>query len=327
MYRLLVISPLLCAVLAATSFAQLAVKEVVVQGASLNDEYGGGTTCGVDGQVYRRPSGGPLTSVMRVSPDGSTLLFTLPEHVFPDLIAPVGTGVNIMSTTYSPGEHRFHFQMFDFDSQANLLSQTEGTLPVRPTGMAALPSGRTIVIGTHSNDPYNQNEWEYGFAILDSKDKVVKSVDLPLPPGGGGWTFASPIAAGDGVAYVMLHDDNPPQTAIATIAEKGNKNLDINVIAAPPNFGTREHNQWVFGPAVAVEIYHYSDERPHITLRFDEYDLGSGGKIATRSGPGTGFQFGCYLGDEFSMLAHSAHVDPARRLSSETLRLVTARLQ
>lgn len=34
-----------------------------------------------------------------------------------------------------------------------------------------------------------------------------------------------------------------------------------------------------------MEIYHYSDERPHITMRFDEYDLGSGGKMAIKGAP------------------------------------------
>jgi hypothetical protein len=59
-------------------------------------------------------------------------------------------------------------------------------------------------------------------------------------------------------------------------------------------------------------LYLYTNERPHATDRFEEYDLKTGEKIATTSAPPTGFQFGCYMGDEFSMLAHSAHVDPAR---------------
>jgi len=33
------------------------------------------------------------------------------------------------------------------------------------------------------------------------------------------------------------------------------------------------------------------------------------------------------MGDEFSMLAHSAHVDSARHLAWDTLRLVTSRLK
>jgi hypothetical protein len=263
---------------------------------------------------------------MRVSRDGSSLLFALPEHVRPQAVVVTGTGVNILSDD-PLFESRSYFQMFHFDGQANLLAENHGIIPVSATTMAALPSGRTILAGTHSNNPNDQDEWKYGFAILDQNDKLVRSVDLPRPPGGGGWTFASQMEAGDGVAYVMLHSGQPPQTAIATISEQGNQNLDIKVIAVPLDTETRHHNEWVFGPGVAVDVYHYSDERPHISLRFDEYDLNSGAMVATKSAPPTGFQFGCYMGDEFSMLAHSAHVDPARHLAPDTLRIVTSKLQ
>jgi hypothetical protein len=116
------------------------------------------------------------------------------------------------------------------------------------------------------------------------------------------------MAVGDGVAYVMLHSNEPPQTAIATISERGN--LDVKVIAAPLDTETRHHNEWVFGPGVGVDLYFYTNERPHVTARFDEYDLKTGVKTTTKSAPPTGFQFGCYMRDEFSMLAHSAHIDP-----------------
>jgi hypothetical protein len=135
------------------------------------------------------------------------------------------------------------------------------------------------------------------------------------------------MAVGDGVAYVILHSNEPPQTAIATISERGDDDLKIKTIAAPLDTETRHHNEWVFGPGVAVDLYIHPNERPHTTDRFDEYDLKTGEKIATKSAPPTGFQFGCYLGDEVSMLAHSAHVDPARHLSWDTLRLVTSKLE
>ncbi|HEV3306491.1 MAG TPA: hypothetical protein VGZ91_08625 [Candidatus Sulfotelmatobacter sp.] len=311
-------------VLAAIGPAQQVTSDVVVQGASVNDGYGGWPTCGVDGQVYRHPSGGDLTSVMRVSPDGSTLLFRLPEHVNPGVIAPAGTGLNILGR-YSRADARVRFQMYHFDRQANLLAQNQVTIPIQPSGMAVLPSERTILAGTHSNDPANQDEWKYGFAILDEKDKLLRSIDLPLPPGGAGWTFGSRMAVGDGVAFMMLHSNQPPQTAIAAISEKGD--LDIKVIAAPLDTEIRHHNEWVFGPGVAVDLYIYRNERSHVTDRFDEYDLKTGEKIATKSAPPTGFQFGCYMGDEVSMLAHSAHVDPARHLSWDTLRMVTSKLK
>jgi hypothetical protein len=82
-------------VLSAVSPAQQITGDIVVQGASLNDGYGGFTTCGADGQVYRLPGSGAASSVMRVSPDGSSLVFTLPDHAYPGLVASVGTGVNI----------------------------------------------------------------------------------------------------------------------------------------------------------------------------------------------------------------------------------------
>ena len=45
---------------------------------------------------------------------------------------------------------------------------------------------------------------------------------------------------------------------------------------------TRHHNEWVFGPGVAVDKYHYTNERPHVTDRFDEYDLKTGECIGDR---------------------------------------------
>jgi hypothetical protein len=215
----------------------------------MNDGYGGWPTCGVDGQVFRQPGAGDLTSVMRVSPDGSTMLFTLPEQVDPDVIAAAGTGLNILSLVYSIAEGRVYDQMFHFDSHANLLAQSQITIPIEPWGMAIMPSGRTIIVGTQLHDPEHPDDRKYGFAILDKNDKLLRSVDLPLPPGGGGWTFAgSHMAVGDGVAYVMLHSNEPPQTAIATISERGNDDLKIKTIAAPLDTETRHHNEWVFGP-------------------------------------------------------------------------------
>lgn len=266
---------------------------------------------------------------MRVSPDGSSLLFTLPDDAYPWVIAPAGTGLNILSGRYSTAERRLHFQMYHFDSVANLLEQDQGTMPLEPYAMAVLSSGRTIVVGTHSSDLDHTEDRKYGFAILDEKDKLVKSIDLPLPPGGGGWTFARfpRMAVGDGVAYVMLHSNEPLQTAIATISEAGH--IDITIVAVPPD-DKHHHNEWLLGPGVAVEVYNYLVQvgpRPRAFNGFDEYDLKTGEKVATKVSFPAGFTFGCYSGNEVSFLAHSAHVDPERRLSPETLRLVTVRLQ
>ena len=265
---------------------------------------------------------------MRVSRDGSTLLFNLPSHVSPEVIAPAGTGLNILSKVYPTLDRRLTLKMYHFDEHANLRSENPVVIPLEPYAMAVLPSRRTIVAGFHSKDPYSAEDRKYGFAILDESDRLTRSIDLPLPPGGGGWTFASPyITTTGGLAYVMLHSNEPPQTAIASIAQDGNQVLIINVIAAPSDSETRHHNMWVFGAGVAVDLYVDPTDRPHIRERIDEYDLRSGKKIATKSAYGGGIQFGCYMGDEFSMLAGSANVDPARHLSPDTLRLVTAKLQ
>jgi hypothetical protein len=101
------------------SSAQQVTSDVVVSNASLNDGYGGWSTCGVDGQVYRHPSG-RLRSIMRVSRDGSTLLFTVPDDVWPGTFAPAGTGLNILGSHVSQTEGRT-YEMYHFDSQANLV--------------------------------------------------------------------------------------------------------------------------------------------------------------------------------------------------------------
>jgi hypothetical protein len=317
-------------VLAAASPAQEITGDVVVQGASVNDGYQGWTTCGVDGQVYRRPGTGAAHSVMRVSTDGSSLVFILPEHAHPDVIAPAGTEVRILSAVYVVAERRVQYHMYHFDGQASLLTQNQGTLSLYPHAMAVLPSGRTIITGSRLDDPDHPEDRKYGFAILDENDELVKSVDLPLPPGGGGWTFASGehIAVGDRVAYVILHSNEPPQTAIATMSETGH--IDVTVVALPPDSDKHRHNEWLFDPSVAVEVYHYLvqvGQRRRGFYGFDEYDLKTGKKISTKGSFPEGFTFGCYSGNEVSFLAHSAHADPVRRLSPDTLRLVTAKLQ
>jgi hypothetical protein len=308
------------------SSAQEIISDVVFTNAAINDGYGGWAECGVDGQVYRHPIGG-FRSIMRVSPDGSTLMFALPDDAWPAAIAPSGKGLNILASRASRAEGRF-YEMYHFDSQANLLARNPVHLTFSPQQMAVTSSGKTIVVGHHPDDMSQRDDWKYGGAVLDSDDQLTRGFDLPLPPGGGGWTFQGlQMAAGDGVAYAMLHSNTPSQTAIATISEAGNDILKIKVIPVLEDTDQRHHNTWLFGPGVAVEMYHVVGQRPRVFFGFDEYDLSSGERIATKNTLGGGFQPGCYLGDRFSMLAHSAHVDPARGLAPETLRLVTSKLQ
>jgi hypothetical protein len=311
------------------SYAQQVTSDVVVSGASLNDGYIGWATCGAHGQVYRRPGSGRLTSVMRVARDGSTLTFALPEGFWPDAVAPDGAGLNILSS-HNSREEGHTSQMYRFDSQADLLTQHRFFIDFHPTKMAVTSSGNTIVLG-HSDDE-SQDDWKYGGAVLGYDDHVIKRFELPLPPGGGGWTFVGPqMAVGDGVAYAILHSDAGSKTAVATISETGH--IDIRVVPVPPDTDERHHNEWLFGPGVAVEVYHYVGEKPHVIFRFDEYDLASGEKVATKSSPPAGFSFGCDFGNEVSMLAHSAHVDPAQSasvrfawsLSSPAFRTTTSR--
>jgi len=312
------------------SYAQKVTSDIVVVGASVNDGYGGWTTCGVDGQVYRRPGSGRLTSIMRVSRDGSTSLFALPDGLRPQVFAPAGTGLNILASHFSRTEGPI-FEMYHFDSQANLLAQHPVLIDFGPSEMAITTSGVTIVVGHHPDDFANRDDWKYGGAVLDADDKVITRFELPLSPGGGGWTFVGPrMAAGDGVAYVILHSEAGPKpaTALATISESGH--IDIKILPVPPDSDKHHHNEWLFGPGVAVEEYHYlraTGGRPRAVSGFDEYDLTLGKRVATKTALPSGFQSGCYLGDEFSMLAHSAHVDPARHLLPEALRLVTVKLQ
>ena len=64
-----------------------------------------------------------------------------------------------------------------------------------------------------------------------------------------------------------------------------------------------------------------------VTFHFDEYDLKTGDKVASKTARISGGAFGCYNGTEVSMLALSAHVDPARGLSPDTVLLVISKLQ
>lgn len=306
------------------------ISDVVVSGASFNDGYMGWTTCGNDGQVYRHPGSGRLTSIQRVSPDGSTLIFSLPDDAVPHAIAFAGTGLNILGSNFSRTEGRF-YEMYHFDSQANLLTNRRVHLTFGPERMAVTSSGKTIVLGHYPDDFSNREDWKYGGAVLDVDDQLTRSFDFPLPPGGGGWTFASEMLGGNDVAYVMLKSITTPNgmlTAIARISETGNDILKIKVVSIPPDSDQRHHNQWLFGPGVAVEVSHDVCTKPRcVVFRFDEYDLNSGQKIATKSAPPAGYTFGCYSGSEVSMLAHSAHLDPGRHLSPDTLRLVTSKLK
>ena len=269
---------------------------------------------------------GRLASVMRVSREGSTLVFALPAEAWPDVFAPDGTGLNTLGHYSSRAEGDI-FEMYRFDSQGNLVAKHRLVVNFRPSKMAITTSGKTIVMG-HPLDDAQQESAKYRGAVLDVDDHVSRSFELPPPPGGGEWKIASRMAPGETGAYAILSSDAGPQDAIAKISDAGQ--VEIRSVAVPPESDKHHHNEWLYGPGVAVEVYHYLvpvGATPRAFFGFNEYDLNTGEKIATKGLFPAGFAFGCYTRSEVSMLAHSAHVDPARHLSPQTIRLVTAKLQ
>jgi len=324
-FRFLVAALFVASLASQIGSAQQITSDMVISGASLNDGYGG-VLCGNEGQIYRFSGYGRPAPVMRVSRDGSTTMFYLPDEGAPEVIAPAGTGLNILASRLVSHKEGRMFEMDHFDNQANLLMQHRLSIDFVPTKMAITSSGKTVVLGFHPGNS-SLEDHKYGGAVLDAGDQVIKRFELPLPPGGGGWTFGSGMSAGDDAAYVMLYSNEGPKTAIATISAEGH--LDVKLVRLLPDTEDRHHNEWLFGSGVAVEEYRYFGYvggTKRAFLGFDEYDLRTGEKVATKSTVPVGFVRGCYLGNEFSMLAHSAHVDPVRGLSPETLRVVTTKL-
>lgn len=311
--------------LAIISYAQNTNRDVVVPGASVNDPYSVTSMCGGDGQVYRWTSGNPsqVNSVMRVGRDGSTVLFMLPQGADGGVRAATSEGLYVLSHHHGKADGSA-YDLYRYDSQGNLVGQILVHTDFQVIGMAVLSSGAIVVTSLRGKD---NEDWKYGAAILNASGHVVKASELPLPPGGGGWTVGAHLAAEGNTAYTMLHSNFEDKTAIATISDVGH--LDIKVISIPANNEQRHHNQWLFGKGVAVETYINPSERPHASSFFDEYDLKTGEKIATKkTAPGVGgFNIGCYYGNEVTWLAGSAHVDPARGLSPDALRLVTTEIR
>ena len=143
------------------------ISDVVVSGASINDGYEGWTTCGIEGQVYRHPGSGHLTSIQRVSPDGSILLFSLPDNVWPAATAPAGPGLNVLARNLSRSEGLF-YEMYHLDKQANLLIRRRVRITFEPEKMAVTSSGRTVVLGHYSNNFSSVVDWFFVAAILDA---------------------------------------------------------------------------------------------------------------------------------------------------------------
>jgi hypothetical protein len=295
--------------------------------------YPGIVACGAGGQVYFRSISSKEHFVLRLSLDGSSLTFGLPDGTMANAVAPYPAGVNISSQrfktkdgshgcrcatndvtkneetqtnkptgTQTPGAvdqgspdatSKYWRVIYHFDDQGNLLAQHSVSTDLFGGMMATTSSGTTILVGRH------QDKSQYGGVVLDAEDRVIKRFELPSPPEGGRWRIASFdrfLTAGDGVVYALLHSDEPQATMIATISETGNVN--IKSVPEPMSDDPGQFNKWFVGPGGAVEMYRLASEnysaRQSLTYHFDEYDLKSGEKIASKTSP---LRADCYYGN------------------------------
>jgi hypothetical protein len=269
-------------------------------------------------------------SMLGVSRDGSTITYQLPEGLKPQSAAYDGSDLVVLTLDFQPQSYRppdpppvRRFHMLRFDNQANLLNQQLANIDFMPMQMVVLPSGKAIVEGTYR--PAGEDEVKRVAAVVDTDGKMVKRIEFPLPPQGGGWTIQSGMSAGNGAAYLVVFSYNPSSTGIAKISEDGS--FDVKIIPNPPYNDERHHNAWMVGPGVAVEVYDYADKRERSTFHFDEYDLTSGQVTAYRYAFVSGGGFGCYSKNEVSMLTRSANVDLARGLSPDESHLIFSKLQ
>lgn len=286
--------------------------------------YGGIIACGAEGQAFF-PSTGDERFALRVSLDGSSVIFRIPDKQGADAVAPYAAGANILSPRLQPEKKRI---IYHFDNLGNLLARHFVSTDLDDTMMAATSSGATILVGRYRAS--QNDDWEYGGIVLDADDRVGSRFKLPLPPAGGGWTFGPLdhllMTADDTAAYVLLHSDEPLATEIAKISESGK--LSIKILPAPTMNDQREHTKWLVGPGVVVEMYDLV-QAGHLVggpfHHFDEYDLRSGQKIGSKTahmGSFTPFTTACYYGDSVTGLG-------ARQVAPDEpyLRLRIAKLQ
>lgn len=301
-------------------------NDVVIRGATLNDGFMGPMTCNAEGQVYRRPAGRGQ-SVMRVDKDGSTQLFTLPEsELTVGVIAPAGMGLAVLNDHYSQSAG-VTFEMYRFDGQGKLIARHNLSLDFRPVIMAVSSSGNVTLVGYRPVNGRDEAARKFTGAILSADDEMAHLFDIPPTASGDPWipVHSARMEAADGVAHLILQtgqSGKDPNFGLASIRETG----DVQVIPLETTSGARAHD-WFFGGSVAAELYQFSGEKPPPVTHWDTYDLSTGERIATKTLLPAGFAVACYLGDEVSMLAASAHVEKSRGLSPDALRLVNIKLQ
>jgi hypothetical protein len=281
--------------------------------------------CGRDGRTYfDHPASFP-NGVLGVSRDGSITSFQLPGKARPLLAARDGSDLSVLSERFVP-PHGHDMEIYQFDDRANILGHHPVTIDFYPLQMAVLPSGETIVAG-HLGDVSwsHRDQWTYLGAVLGTDGHVIDRFDLPAPPDGGKWTFPGrqKMVAEDGAAYIVLETDSESAIGIAKISKTGN--LDIKIIPEPPDNDERIHRSWLLAPGVAVEEYTDKSDRPRYEMHYDEYDLNSGLRIATKYSLGGAAE--CYLGAEVNWATTSNHVDPSRHPSPNTLWLLFSTLE
>jgi|SRR5580658_3380025 hypothetical protein len=308
------------------SFAQQITSDVVISGASLNDGYWTGT-CDDDGQLYRRPlkarPGGHGVSLMRVAKDGSTLLFTLPEPEWSiEAFTPTATGLAVLNNRYTATEG-VSSHMYRFDAQGKLQVERTVSIDFQPVAMAETKSGMTIVVGYRPRTGADEEARTYGGAVLDANDQVLNLFEFPPAPDGTKWTTVHTprMEGGDGGANVILESGAEPSYSLVRIAESGR----ISMLPLATVSGARYHD-WFFTKSLAAEQYQFAGQTPAGATKFDTFDLASGRKIGTKILLPAGFAVACYLGDEVSVLAHSAKVEKSRGFSPNSLRLLTVKL-
>jgi hypothetical protein len=314
-----------CAAVAQQSNQQ-PTNDVVIRGATLNDRLMGPMTCNAEGQVYRRPEGRGL-SVMRVDKDGSTQLFTLPEsEVMVGVIAPAGTGLAVLNSHYSAAAG-VTFEMYRFDGQGRLVAQHNLTLDFRPDVMAVSSSGKVTLVGYRPINGRDQAARRFSGAILNADDQVQHLFDIPPTATGDTWIPVryARMEANDGSAHLILQSGQSgaePSFGLTNIAESGR----VEIIPLDTVSGAHFHD-WFFGGGMAAEQYQFADEKPPGATQWDTYDLSTGKRVETKTLLPAGFTVACYLGDEVTLLAHSAHVEKSRGLPPDALRLVTMKLE
>jgi hypothetical protein len=308
--------------------AQQITSDVVISGATLNDQYGF-AYCDDDGEFYRRPlAARPWSqpvSIMRVAKDGSTLLFTLPTPEWSiEVLAPTAAGLAVLTKPHDAAEPGL-MHLYRFDRQGHLQTERSSvTFDFQPVAMTETKSGMTIVVGYRSRTIEDKEVRTYGGAILNGSNHIVKLFDFPSTPDGGRWaTGLFPrTTGGDHSASIILESGLDPIYSVASISESG----EIHILPLSTVRGARFHD-WFFGNGVAAEEYQFASDKPRPPIKIDAFDLTSGRKISTKIMPFVGFSVACYFGNEISVLAHSANVEKSRRLPPEMLRLVTVKLE